>query len=219
MINDRARHKKNPLQIIGPGCLLLLLLFLPRSGLAAETSPTAVAFEKYPWTVTFYNGVRSDRDLGESIFNIPGSLEDNYLHGLGLARQIRRLPYHLSLEFEGIFIKHQGEHDQGYQDYEEYIPVFLLRYDHFPWNEQIHTSLAVGEGLSLTSQIPEREIQTHGHSQRLLNYLAFELALTAPAYPRYSLVSRIHHRSGVFGLFGGVKGASNFYVLGLRFRF
>ncbi len=33
------------------------------------------------------------------------------------------------------------------------------------------------------------------------------------------LIYRIHHRSGVFGLFGGVKGASDFYLLGLRYRF
>ncbi len=219
MIDDRARHKKNLFLIIGPGCLLLLLLFFPRSGLAAEASPTAVDFEESPWAITLYNGIHAKRTLGESIFEIPGDLEDNYLHGLGVTRKISQLPYHLSLEFEGMFIKHQGEHDQGYQDYEEYIPVLLLRYDHFPWNEQIHTSLAVGEGLSLTSQVPEREAQIHGHSQRLLNYLAVELALTAPACPRYSLVYRIHHRSGVYGLFGGITGASNFYVLGLRLRF
>jgi hypothetical protein len=76
------------------------------------------------------------------------------------------------------------------------------------------------EGFSLTSETPQRELQRHNSgSQPLLNYLAFELSFTIPQYPKASLVYRLHHRSGVFGTFGGVRGASDFYMLGLRYNF
>ncbi len=104
--------------------------------------------------------------------------------------------------------------------FEEYVLAVLLRYHTFPWDNYVDTSIAIGEGLSLTSKIPERESQRdQSESRHLLNYLAIEFAFSIPKYPKAGMVYRIHHRSGVFGLFGGVKGASDFYMLGLRYNF
>jgi hypothetical protein len=50
-----------------------------------------------------------------------------------------------------------------------------------------------------------------------LNYLAFEVE--AKVSPAWSLVGRIHHRSGAYGTFFGVSEGSNAYLLGLRHRF
>lgn len=199
--------------------VLLGLLSVSAPCHGAEQESAVDRVRDYNWSVSLYNGVYTDRTVGKATFNIPGKFEKKYMHGVGLSRHLTRFRDDFSLEAEAMFVKHHGRHKQGYQDYEEYIAVLLLRYDNFPWNEHLHTSLAVGDGLSLTSETPEREVQIRDNSQRLLNYLTFELAMTLPKYPRYSLVYRIHHRSGVFGLFGGVRGASDFYVLGLRYRF
>jgi hypothetical protein len=48
----------------------------------------------------------------------------------------------------------------------------------------------------------------------LLNYLALEVGLALPRRPDWSLVYRIHHRSGIFGLMGGLRGVSDYYSVG-----
>jgi hypothetical protein len=40
-----------------------------------------------------------------------------------------------------------------------------------------------------------------------------------PPAGRWSGFLRIHHRSGAFGLYGDVRGGSNFVGLGARYRF
>ena len=50
-----------------------------------------------------------------------------------------------------------------------------------------------------------------------LNYLAFEVE--GLVTPEWSVVGRIHHRSGAYGTYSGVSEGSNGYLLGLRYRF
>ncbi|MFO8085692.1 MAG: hypothetical protein R6U27_15395 [Desulfobacterales bacterium] len=172
------------------------------------------------WAVTLFNGIYTNRTIGKALLNIPGDFEQNYMHALALSRKIWESERHFSFELEGMVAKHHGKHETGRQNYEEYTLAMLLRYHTFPWNKHLNTSVAVGEGFSLTSKTPKLELQSYeGKSQKFLNYLAIELTLTLPKYPNVSLCYRIHHRSGVFGTFGGVKGASDFYLLGLRYRF
>ena len=51
---------------------------------------------------------------------------------------------------------------------------------------------------------------------KFLNYLGFELE--ALVSPQLSLVGRIHHRSGAFGTYSGVRDGSNTYLIGARYR-
>ena len=199
-------------------CLLIGIFFSPLC--RAETASVSESKENHPWSITFFNGMYTDRSFGKAVFNLPGDLEKNYLHGLSISRHLAHFwRDYFALELEGMVALHHGRHKEGSQDYWEYLLAVLLRYDRFPWKDQLHTAIALGEGLSLASKVPLREIQFRGDSRRLLNYLAFELELTLPSYPRYSMAYRIHHRSGVFGLFDNVRGASDFYLLGLRYRF
>lgn len=198
-------------------CVSVLFFALPV--LALDNDAGSPGLDEFQWAASLYSGIYTKRTFGETTFNFPGELEKKYMHGVGLSRQLKRFWTHFTIEMEGMFVKHHGRHDEGYQHYEEYVLAFLLRYDHFPWNEFIHTSLAIGDGFSLTSKLAKSEVQSRGKSRRFLNYLTVELAFTLPKRPEYSLVYKIHHRSGVAGLFGGVKGASDFYVLGLRHRF
>ncbi len=170
------------------------------------------------WAFTLFSGVFTDRTFGKTVFNIPGRLESKYMHSLALSRRMGGFWEHFSWELEGMFAKHHGRHKEGRQDYEELVAAIILRYHNFPWDNYLNTSAALGEGLSWTTEAPKRELQRED-SQRLLNYLAVELEFALPGYPDISLAYRVHHRSGVFGLFGGVEGASDFYLLGLRYRF
>jgi hypothetical protein len=97
----------------------------------------------------------------------------------------------------------------------------VARWTRFPWDDVLDTSVAFGQGVSFASKVPEVEPRADRdeESRRLLNYLMVEVALAPPGDSRWSAVTRIHHRSGVFGLYGGVNGGSNFVGLGVRYRF
>jgi hypothetical protein len=47
----------------------------------------------------------------------------------------------------------------------------------------------------------------------------FELAVVVPQHPQWTLFGRVHHRSGVFGLFDGMNGGSNVVGAGIRYTF
>ena len=72
------------------------------------------------------------------------------------------------------------------------------------------------EGLSYASEIPEIERKNDRQNQ-VLNYLAVEAEISP--VEKFALVARLHHRSGVRGLYNGAKGGSNAYLFGLRFKF
>jgi hypothetical protein len=200
--------------------ILSFLILTSSNGFADEKKSDSDKLTELKWAITLFNGVFTERTIGKAVFNLPGNFESNYLHGLAVSREFWKTGKHFSLELEGMYANHHGKHKTGYQNYEEYVMAILLRYHTFPWDHYIDTSFAIGEGLSLTSETPQRELQRHNRgSQHLLNYLAFELSFTLPQYPKASLVYRLHHRSGVFGTFGGVRGASDFYMLGLRYNF
>jgi hypothetical protein len=96
-----------------------------------------------------------------------------------------------------------------------------LRWRQLPWNHILATSFAIGDGLSYASRVPEVEIYTteRGGTSQLLNYLMFEATLALPSLPYLQLVGRIHHRSGMFGVFGeAVESGSNTVGLGIRWH-
>jgi len=49
--------------------------------------------------------------------------------------------------------------------------------------------------------------------------LLLELTLSLPNTPRWNLIARLHHRSGVGGIFNGVNGGSNALGLGIKYKF
>ena len=172
------------------------------------------------YSIVAYGGRLTSRTFGKTVFNVPGDLDIGYLYALGLNRHLFNWPRHFSWEGELLLAKHREKHPEGSQHYEEYIACILLRYHHFPWNRRLNTTIALGEGLSYTSELSRLETRKTGiETRRLLNYLAFELTVSHPRRPEWSLMYRIHHRSGIFGLMGGLKGVSDYYVLGVRYHF
>jgi hypothetical protein len=191
-------------RIVG-ATLLLALLQLPGGEASAELDRYVQIYVGRYSPVTF-------REIPFSRWN----LQDEYLVSLGVGKELRRFWDNLGLEAEGQVVGHWG--DSG--SYMEFVAAITLRWHRFPWNEYIRTTIGFSEGLSYVTMISDHE--RNGEDEpgaRLLNYLMYEVDLAHPGWERTSFFFRVHHRSGVFGLFHGVYGASNYPSVGVRYRF
>lgn len=105
----------------------------------------------------------------------------------------------------------------------ELDPFVMFRWNKFPWNRYLMTSLGIGEGLSYATRIPVEEAsdaaQAGDPTKHLINFLTLEFTAALPLYPQWQLVSRIHHRSGAFGTYGAGNSGSNALTLGIRYSF
>jgi len=175
------------------------------------------AFQKYlskPWSVMLYQGFGTSVDLGQVlVFDIKS--EDSLFTGLAANRKMFHFWRYFTFELEGQVLRHYKK-----QEHWEYNGLFLIRFHPFLLDPLFDIEFAVGEGLSYATNTPEIEQEQHPEaSSRFLNYLVFEVAFTPAQYRQWSLVTRIHHRFGVFRLFNGTKGGSNFLALGVRYHF
>lgn len=169
---------------------------------------------RLPWAVSLFGGVGTDGGI-EDFPGLDADFNDAYLAGVGVSREVARWRDRAALEVEGQAVQHFRK-----QDHAEFNLLLVGRWHAFPWNDVLRTSVAVGEGISYASEIPEIEQErSPGETSHLLNYLMIELEAAPPDEERWSAFARIHHRSGVFGLYNGVSKGSNFVTAGVRFRF
>jgi len=103
----------------------------------------------------------------------------------------------------------------------EFWGVLVFRWIAFPWNNYVKTSVAVADGLSLTTQIDtvERDKSSNHAGSIFLNYFTPEMTFALPKYENYELVFAVHHRSGLYGLIDHVNAGSQFGTVGLRIHF
>ncbi|MGH7412875.1 MAG: hypothetical protein ACREKJ_01580 [Candidatus Rokuibacteriota bacterium] len=169
------------------------------------------AFAEKEWAVTLLGGQYS----GSRLLELGGKAEfqDSYTAGLSLSYQFVDWGPHMRWELEGQALKHFGE-----QKHVEFASSINVRWVTFPWNRHLDTSLAFGGGLSVTSEVPvlEKRDPDNSHAATLLHYLLIEAAVGLPN-SHWSLVARVHHRSGIFGLFS--HSGSNVLLAGVRYRF
>jgi hypothetical protein len=164
----------------------------------------------------YYAHVSEDR-FNEIIRSLnPERTRDSRLLALALAQELGRSWEHLVWEAEGQLVRHFG-----IQQHYEINALAIARWTRFPWDRWLNTSFAFGEGLSYATSTPELEPRrgSDRDTARLLNYLLAEWEFAPPRSDRVAMVLRVHHRSGVFGLFDGVHGGSNFVGVGVRYRF
>ena len=166
------------------------------------------------WSLTLYTGAVS----GDSITEVL-QLKANFKHSntylaIAAAKKIKKQA-NLDWEIEGQFVHHIGE----LQKHMEFNGLILARWKTFPWDHILDTSFAIGEGLSLATEVPEIEKRNHDEASAFLNYLLFEITFPLQFLTNTEMVLRIHHRSGVFRLFDGVTGASNAVGIGIRRKF
>jgi hypothetical protein len=123
----------------------------------------------------------------------------------------------LDFELEAQAVQHFGD-----QKHFELNPVVILaRWRTFPWNHVLPTTFAIGDGISIATETPKLEVKKRGRkgSSKVLNYVMAELTLSLPPCPKWALVARYHHRSGMFGVFNGVHDASTAFALGVKYWF
>ena len=196
---DRWQHRLCTLWVI-------LLSVIPVSAANAQSA-------QKDWAVTLYLGKLTDGELFETAtFNF--KFEDAYFIDAGLSRRLYTYRNYFNLEVEGQIAKHFGDQDQW-----EFDLVSYFRWLLFPWDKYLDTSFAVGAGVSYVTSTPKVEAEHYRKTSQLLGALMFEFAFSLPQVPEWSLVTSIHHRSGAFGLFNGVHGASNAWAVGLRYSF
>lgn len=187
--------------------LFLFPLFFPLSSAHSE--------ELKDRHITFYGAIMTDGALADMV-TLKADLDREYKFAvIAVGEKIGNLYSKIDFELEGQIARHFAG-----QRLWEFNALIVARWLYFPWNDTVKTSFAVGEGLSYASETPAFEEKDHGEkTNAFLNYLMFEFAFALPQCPRWSLVTRIHHRSGIYGLFNGVYGASNAIGLGIRYHF
>ena len=179
--------------------------------LILSCAPATFAESERDWAVTLLGG----RYSGSKLLDLPGKVDfkDSYTAGLSVAYQFVDWGPHMRWELEGQVLKHFGE-----QEHVELVSSINVRWITFPWNRYLDTSLAFGGGLSLATEVPvlERKDPDNSDAAALLHYLVLEAAVGLPGSP-WSFVARVHHRSGIFGLFS--HSGSNLLAVGIRYRF
>lgn len=169
-------------------------------------------------SITAYYGVGTNANI-EEIPTFSFEKRDAYFAGLTFAGNFYETKkiFGLALEYElGIY-----DHFGDFGNHQEGTISIVARFnDLLPKNFFIK-SFAIGEGLSLASQDPRFESHLHDSNRAndLLNYLSFELVFKLPQLQDTKFIYRLHHRSGVYGLFDGINGGSNYLSFGVRKKF
>lgn len=143
------------------------------------------------------------------------SYVDDHLIGTAVSRHVGRL-WVFGVETEaGI-----GQRF-GLQNETELWGAFFFRYDKFPWNKYLLTTVAFSTGLNWASGISDIEEQKARDDEgtRWMHYFAPEVTFALPSHPNSELMFRVHHRSGVFGLVSPAFGGAQYATVGLRYRF
>jgi hypothetical protein len=162
--------------------------------------------ELVQWRATLWGGVMTNNDLGETLTARNLVFEDSGFLGAGFSRTLAG-GNSIKLEGEIQIFQHAGQ-----QGHLEGTAALSLR-----WELSHSFSLAIIEGVSYATALPEIEGEKNSQVSQFLNYLAFEVEYTYR--PGWALAGRLHHRSGANGLYGNVDGGSNAYLMGIRYRF
>lgn len=196
--------------------VLCVLVFVP--GGISQAATSELQYNPKDWYVSVYG---SQWIGGEGSTSLSGvfayrNLQNSYLYTVSVGKELGR-PFQsydsLYLDVEGQVGIHTGE-----QDHSEYTGALIARWEDFPWDQELDTSFAIGEGISWASEVPEREKKGSQGSAHLLNYLVFDVSVSPWKKKQWEGFFRVHHRSGIFGTFSGVHGASNFIGFGIRMR-
>jgi hypothetical protein len=206
-----------------PAVLPLAPLTPPEPITCPPSIPAPPQWHPHPWAVTTWAGQMFAANFGDT-FLFKGNFRPEYLAGVNLQRRIVDAgPF--ALEIDSNLLGHRaaaqagGEFNQSVpfaqtpaQTFGEATIGIGLRFWVLP-----RLSLYFVEGVSLLSEASNYERTFRKNYSTFLNYLGFEVE--GLVTPQWSVVGRIHHRSGAFGTYNGVKEGSNAYLLGLRYRF
>jgi hypothetical protein len=167
--------------------------------------------------VTFLVGRGTDTDFTD-IITEPWTTHfvDLTMLGLTASHRLGALGEDISVEAEaGGAYRFGDDENLG-----EFWGALYFRYDGFPWNDTLYTTVAINTGLSLLTETSEFErSRSNDGTSQVLHYFSPEITFADPDNKNVELVLRLQHRSGIFGLIDGVSSGSTFVTTGLRFRF
>jgi len=165
-------------------------------------------------SVFAYGGVYSDTRLIE-ILRLDIDPRSAFLAAVGVSQRLHRFDDRLDLEAEVLIARHAGK-----QHHTEFAGALSLRWNRFPWDHVVNTSMAYGHGPSFATTPPPLEASHKRDPRQRLLFMVAEVTLAPPDQPPGGLEAlvRIHHRSGVFRLLSSGSG-SNFVSVGLRYRY
>ena len=197
---------------------LLLLLLL---------SLNLIAQDEYSFRVAY--GKASTKDLGE-ILSFDSDIHQDNLSVLSLdvgyllKKEIFELPLDLYVK-GGLGYFHEGN-TQRSDVYETAIYVKVYYNIDFLKNR---VRLGLGEGLSYTSDVlwaeEQEAIAESEKYAQFLNYMDLSIDFDLGRLLRYKPLEETYigwtlkHRSGIFGLFSGVDGGSNYNTISIEKNF
>jgi len=185
--------------------------------------PPIPDWHPYPWSATLWGGQMIDANFSDT-FVFKGQMRPEYLLGVGLNKRLLRAGP-LALEFDSNALLHHAAEQPG-GEFNQDVPnanTPAQTFGEFTWSFGVRAwlqpwlSLAFFEGVSLNTNVSNYEKTFRENYTTFLNYLGFEVE--ALIKPEWSLVGRIHHRSGAYGTYSGVSEGSNAYLVGMRYRF
>ena len=173
------------------------------------------AYAQDRWFASLYGGRFSDNALLD-ILRFQTDIEESDIYVLAIGRELGRSGEKMAYEAECQLGFHKGQ-----QSHQELNAVIALRWLQMPWDRFVDSSVAVGNGLSFATDEPplEKMDQKDNKASRWLYYLYAELAFEPYKGVGWDMFLRVHHRSGVFGLFHGIDSGSNFIGIGIRYHF
>ncbi|MEB3303460.1 MAG: DUF3769 domain-containing protein, partial [Cyanobacteriota bacterium] len=195
----------------------------PEALSCTPTLPPIPEWQPYPWSITGWGGQMYTANFGGT-FTFQGKYRPEVLGGVGLQRRLIDAGP-VSFELDANVFGHRAARQAG-GPYNQAVPNADTPAQTFaegtlgigariwlrPW-----LNVFIEEGVSLLSEPSNWEKTERQKYATLLNYLAFEVE--GLVTPEWSVVGRIHHRSGAYGTYSGVSEGSNAYLLGVRHRF
>lgn len=181
-------------------------------------------------SATLYNGQGVDLNLlqvPEAIFTGDWKEEPSYFTGIGLGKTRNTLgnsfpglqsgPFgNVKHGYEVIYLQHRGRQTNA-----ELGAQYWLRTPDLELGP-VGVNFAAGAGLSHAFGTPTYEDGPEDDpSKRYRTQLlaTFEFEWKVLSFPNLSLTTRLHHRSGVYGLVAPRRVGSNFGVIGVRYTF
>lgn len=159
-----------------------------------------------------YGGASTSASLLNIIkVSIP-DLNGFYMTTLGASRSFVKGSY-VALEIEAQLSKHLEKASSL-----SIGSAFVFRWLKVPWERMIPGSFAIGNGLSYSTELLEVETSAIQKTSRLLYHILLEFEFQFGQNSTWSGFIRDHHRSGIFGLFDGVTGGSDYLCLGVRYH-
>lgn len=199
--------------------LMICCLFTPIHYLQS------IAIPKENWSFVLYGGIFTTTDLIPIVFRQKTDYRESYIGSIGVSRPLDYRIRWFDFLWETNVTKHFGE--MNHWEANSFYIVKINRIFDSP------ISFSLGEGMSLASENPKLENKAKGYylesglqrdaieSRALLNYMMVEVSSYLPFERKTEIFLRVHHRSGIFGLYcpPDPNCGSNFVSYGFRTTF